>query len=130
MLSYALSKQLPLGERLLYCPHFRPLPFFVLQLTKGFSVFNQPVSSQVNSTMIGEEEKLLSRALRSTHLKEVMKANINKPTNGEEAGKDTPKEPCSVIGCTALRQAGKDMHHTYYDDTVSSTLLGKWPRFH
>lgn len=95
------------------------------QATKGFSVFNQPVSVQLHNTMLEEEQKLLSRSLRSNHLMRMNMSSPDRAAGGQGTNELTPKEACAVVGCTELRQAEREMHHTQYDDTVSFKLFGR-----
>lgn len=90
--------------------------------TKNFSVFNQPISVQLNNTMLGEEEKLLSRSLRSSHILDTNKKTTSDSATqnhmNNAATKQTQKiEKCTIVGCTGSREIGKEIQHTHYDDT-------------
>lgn len=103
-----------------------------MQRTKAFSIFNQPLSVQLNNTMQGEEEKLLSRCLRSSHITNINKKanaanNATKDITNKENTRKTAKERCAVVGCTDMREADREIHHTQYDDTVGNAEINKCP---
>ncbi|KAL8271862.1 hypothetical protein Esti_004252 [Eimeria stiedai] len=87
--------------------------------TKGFAALNQPVSVQLRSAMLGEDEKLLGRLLRTSHV--LWKGKNQEQNELGSRGKSKEHEMqtgCAVVGCEAFKKAGKETQHQYVDDAT------------